>query len=84
MCVCATDLPYCNHLHGVKHGHALMKLVELEQQLHMGLLLLNLMYLTTVFACAPDETISDQGHGIEPGAEVAENAHSGELRQDGH
>ena len=61
-----------------------MKLVELEQQLHMGLLLLNFMYLTTVFACAPDETISDQGHGIEPGTKVAENAVAGGVRQDGH
>ena len=83
MCVCTTSLPYCNHLHGVKHVHALMKLVELEQQLHTGLLLLNFMYLTTVFACAPDETISDQGLRGEPRKEVAETGRQsrhGKLR----
>ena len=42
------------------------------------------MYLTTVFACAPTETISDQGHGIEPGAKVAKNAEPGGVRQDGY
>ena len=42
------------------------------------------MYLTAVFACAAVGTISDQGHGIEPGTKVAENAVAGGVRQDGH